>query len=194
MSESEDAAQPLNTAPQAPSASAASASEDLAARYYDQLLRLKAEFENYRKRVEKEKAELLRWSHSMLIGEFLPIYDALDKACQNMEEDPAAIPAPEGDPHLAGELSRGLTLVFKEIEKIFESQQVAVMEVLKKPFDPKLHDIVGVIRRDDVAEDIILEEVQKGFLLEGKLLRPAKVRISKKPEKADPGSPGAAEQ
>ncbi|MBI4247970.1 MAG: nucleotide exchange factor GrpE [Elusimicrobia bacterium] len=189
MSESEDAAQPVEAAPQAPSPSA---TEDLAARYYDQLLRLKAEFENYRKRVDREKADLLRWSHSILIGEFLPIYDALDKACQNIEENWDAVPAPERGGH--PELSRGLTLVFKEIGKIFETQKVAVMEVLNKPFDPKLHDIVGVIRREDVNEDIVLEVVQKGFLLEGRLLRPAKVRISKKPEKPGPGSPGAAER
>jgi len=151
------------------------AKERLAQTYFDQLLRLKAEFENFRKRVDRDKPELVRLGKSEILLKLLPLYDVLKAAHEGIARQ-------GGD--AAGPLAHGMELIFKEFGKFFASEGVTVMESFGKPYDPREHDVVGTVDRPDLEEGTVVEVLQAGFLMDGRVLRHAKVRISKKPAQA----------
>ena len=166
-----------------PDAAAAEAARRLAAaeeeskQLLDQLIRLKAEFENYRKRVDREKPELVRLGKSALIERLLPLYDVL--AAAHLQVARAA----EGEPASSAELTRGLELIFKEFAKLFEAEGVSAMECLGKPYDFDRHEAMGQVETDDAPEGTVVEELQRGYTFGGKTLRHAKVRVAA-PKKA----------
>lgn len=162
----------------APEAPAKAADAELKSReYYDQLLRLKAEFENFRKRVEKERPDLVRYGKEEVLGRLLPLYDVLETARTAMKGSDGA-PASPAD---LKALSHGIDMIFKEFGRIFKAEGLAEIESVGKPYHHDRHDVIGTVERPDLPEDTVVEEVQKGFLLDGRVLRHAKVRISKKP-------------
>lgn len=154
--------------------------EKKAADYYDQLVRLKAEFENYRKRVEREKPELVRWGKAELLLKLIPLYDVLLHAHAHvnsiMSRDKAACSGP------TEELCKGLEITFREFSKVFESEGIKVMETIGRPYDPMLHEVMGTVESDNSQDGTVVEELQRGFTVEGKILRPARVRIAKNKE------------
>ncbi|MCX5783515.1 MAG: nucleotide exchange factor GrpE [Elusimicrobia bacterium] len=151
----------------------------LAEQYYEQMVRLKAEFENYRKRIEKEKPEFIRWGKTEMLIKLLPLYDVILKAHDQLNKIMADKAACEGP---TGELCKGLEIIFKEFSKLFESENVKSMESLGKPYDPMSHEVLGVVEGDDSNDGIVVDEIQKGFTCGDKMIRPARVRIAKKPE------------
>ena len=136
---------------------------------YDQLIRLKAEFDNYRKRTDREKPELARWARGQLLESLLPLYDVLLSAHGQVAraETPTA------------ELKRGLELIFQEFTKVFAAEGVAVIETVGKPYDFDKHEVLGAVESASHPEGTVVEELQRGYLLGGKVLRPAKVRVAK---------------
>lgn len=142
--------------------------------FYDQLLRLKAEFENYRKRVDREKPELVRYGRTQLLSRLLPLYDVLLAAHEQVVRH--AELAQDG---AAAELTRGLEMIFKEFTRLFESEGVAVIESAGKPYDFNLHEVLGQAEGTDAPSGTVVEELQRGYTLDGKTLRPAKVRVAK---------------
>jgi molecular chaperone GrpE len=142
--------------------------------YLDQLLRLKAEFENYRKRVDREKPEYLRLGRGAVLSKLLPLYDLLQKAHQDIQ---AA--------HSDAPLAKGMEGIFKEFDKIFREEGVTAMDPLNKPFDALQHEVFGTVDREDVPEGTVVDLLQNGFLLHDRVLRTAKVRIARKPKKED---------
>lgn len=138
--------------------------------YFNQLLRLKADFENFRKRVDREKPELYKLGRAELLLKFIPIYDLLGKV---HEEVQAA--------HLNTPLAQGMEGIFKEFQKIFKEEGVAVMDPAGKPFDALLHEVVGTVETDKAEEGCVVDVLQPGFMLGDKVLRTAKVRIAIKP-------------
>jgi molecular chaperone GrpE len=157
--------------------------ERLAADYWDQLLRLKAEFENFRKRTDRERPELIKTGRWDLLARLLPVYDVLLSAHQQIQAH-----------HSAGELARGMEMIFREFTRLFESEGVTVIETVGCPCDPNRHEVLGVVERDDVEEDTVVEELQRGFLVEGRVLRPARVRIARKPAHEEAPPPRVTEQ
>ncbi len=162
-------------------AQASSSSSD----YYEQLLRLKAEFENFRKRSDKEKPELIKLGRAEVVSKLLPLYDLLVHvkagidALASAPETPAA-----GQARLPGgreALAAGIAGIFKEFEKIFKEEGVRAMEPLGAPLDPMHHEALGALETDRVPEGHVAEVLQPGFLFKEKVLRPAKVRIAKSP-------------
>lgn len=147
----------------------------LAKEYYDQLLRNKAEFENYRKRVERERLSLIQYGKADLLTKFLPMYDILSSAAKHLESIHNAE---------LGNTLKGLQMIFKEFEKIFDSEGIRPMETIGKPYDPMANEILGVVDGDDKNDGLVVEELQKGFFLGDKILRPARVKIARK--KAEP--------
>ncbi len=139
--------------------------------YYDQLLRLKAEFENYRKRVDREKPEWIQLGRAALLDRLLPLYDVLSKAHEQVLKASAA--------EQSKDLVEGLELIFKEFTKIFESEGVAAIEAIGKPYHHDLHEVLGFIETNERPEGEVVEELQRGYTLHGKVLRPARVRIAK---------------
>jgi molecular chaperone GrpE len=142
--------------------------------YLDQLLRLKAEFENYRKRVDLEKPEYIRLGQALVMAKLLPLYDLLQKAHQEVL-----------DAHNDTPLAKGMDGIFKEFDKLFREEGVALMDPLNKPFDTLQHEVYGTVERDDCAEGLVVEVLQNGFLSKDRVLRTAKVRISRKPKKEE---------
>jgi molecular chaperone GrpE len=159
--------------PEAPQAAAGAAKAEAQAPaepdYYGQLLRLKAEFENYRKRVDREKPEWLKLGRAGVLAKLLPLHDLLQHAHQEVLAGHADSP-----------LAKGMDAIFREFEKIFKEEGVTRMDPDGKPFDPNYHEAFGFADKPGVGEGAVAETLQAGFLLGDKVLRTAKVRLQKK--------------
>jgi molecular chaperone GrpE len=145
--------------------------------YYEQLLCLKADFENYRKRIEKEKPELVKFGKAEMLIKLLPLYDLLMQAHLHMlklkdgtVEDPAA----------ARDIVKGLEMIFKEFSKVFEAEGIRPMDLVGKPYDPMASEIIGIDEGTHENDGLVTAEFQKGFYYGDKVLRPARVKIAKK--------------
>lgn len=152
--------------------------------YYNQLLRLQADFENYRKRVEKEKPELIKYGKADILIRLLPLYDLLLSAHNHINS------AKDGGG--SEDVLRGLEMIFKEFSKVFEAEGLRPMDPVGKPYDPMASEILGVVEGTDENDGLVTEELQKGFYYGEKILRPARVKIAKK--KAEPAPQPEPEQ
>ncbi|MBW2980366.1 nucleotide exchange factor GrpE [Candidatus Woesearchaeota archaeon] len=131
------------------------------------LQRLQAEFENYKKRVDKEKAEFVKYSKHELIAKLLPILDSFKLAIKNGKNNP--------------DFFKGIELIFSQFYSALEAEGLRPIEALGKKFDPYKHEVL-MQETSDKEEDIVLEELQKGYMLNDKVLRHSKVKVSKKKE------------
>lgn len=136
---------------------------------HDRLLRASAEFENYKKRSARDMADFRKYANETLIKEMLPVVDNLERALDSAGQD-----QPESK-----SVAEGVQLTLAEIHKIFEKFQVKQIESLGKTFDPGFHQAVMVEKTDKQPENTVLKELQKGYLMHDKLIRPAMVIVSK---------------
>jgi molecular chaperone GrpE len=136
----------------------------------DKYLRLYAEFENYKRRINKDKEELLRYGNEALIYELLPVIDNLEMALQHASDEEAS-----------SGLVQGVEVTLKELMKALEKFGLSPIEADGKPFDPSVHHAMSQVVREDVNEEIVVEEFRKGYILKEKVLRPSLVAVSKKP-------------
>ncbi len=136
--------------------------------YYDKWLKVHAEFENTRKRMEKEKTEHMKFANEDIIFQLFPIVDNFDMALGAMEkaEDKEAV-------------MDGIRLVQKEFHRILDENGVEKIKTEGERFDPNVHEAVSVVETDDEPDGLILEEVRSGYMLNKRLLRPAQVRVAK---------------
>lgn len=134
----------------------------------DKYLRLYAEFENYKKRVTKDKEDLVKYGYENLLYDLLPVIDNLDMALQHASND------------VSSGLVQGVEITLKELRKTLEKFGLAPIEAIGKPFDPLVHHAMTQVERDDVDEKTIVEEYRKGYRLRDKVLRPSLVAVSKK--------------
>jgi len=135
----------------------------------DKYLRLYAEFENYKKRVNKDKEELVRYDNESLLYELLPVIDNLEMALRHASNN------------VSSGLVQGVEITLKELQKTLEKFGLVAIEANGKPFDPLVHHAMTQIERDDIDEKIVVEEFRKGYMLRDKVLRPSLVAVSKKP-------------
>ncbi|MFA6433397.1 MAG: nucleotide exchange factor GrpE [Elusimicrobiales bacterium] len=160
--------------------------------YYSQLLCLKADFENYRKRVEKEKPELVKFGKAEMLIKLLPLYDLLMQAHLHIVKlkDGAG-----DDPAPARDIVKGLEMIFKEFSRVFEAEGIRPMEVVGKPYDPMGSEIIGTDEGTEENDGLVTAEFQKGFYYGDKVLRPARVKIAKKkvPAPEEPKANGMKE-
>jgi molecular chaperone GrpE len=145
-------------------------------RLQDRLLRLQAEFENYKRRMAREKVEFVKFANEELLLEFLPILDNLERAVSAARAEAASTP-----------LLEGIEMVVRLFRSTLEKFGVEPIEALGQPFDPGLHQAVAQVESRDGQENLVVEEIQRGYRLEGRVLRAAMVRISR----AASGPPGA---
>jgi|TARA_B100001964_G_C14151266_1_gene562155 molecular chaperone GrpE len=131
------------------------------------LQRTQAEFENYRKRVDKEKGEFVKYAKAELIQKLLSIIDTFEIALKNTNDKEKFV--------------KGMEIVYVQLFSILESEGVRPIEALGKKFDPYLHEVM-LKEKSDKDENIVLEELQKGYMLNGKVLRHSKVKINEKIE------------
>jgi molecular chaperone GrpE len=134
----------------------------------DKYLRLYAEFENYKKRVNKDKEELVKYGNENILYDLLPVIDNLEMALQHASND------------VSSGLVQGVEITLKELRKALEKFGLTPIEALGRAFDPLVHHAMTQVERDDVAEKTITEEYRKGYRLRDKVLRPSLVAVSKK--------------
>jgi molecular chaperone GrpE len=137
---------------------------------HDRLLRLAAEFENYKKRSVREMNDFRKFANENFVKAMLPVVDNLDRAIESSSNDK----------HANTSVVEGVTMTLKEILKVFEEFSVKPFESLGKTFDPSLHQAVMQQEAETYPENTVLKELQKGYMIHDRLLRPAMVVVSKK--------------
>ena len=130
----------------------------------DRLARLQAEFENARKRAEREKADFRDHVTGSVVELFLPVLDNFELALKS-----------DGS---AEQLRSGVSLIVKQMEEILAKLQVNAIPALGEEFDPRVHEALGAVERDDVPDQHVAEEIRRGYKIREKLLRPALVRVA----------------
>lgn len=136
---------------------------------HDKYLRICADFENYKKRNIKEQMEFAKYANEKILRELLPVIDNLDRAILHSKETR----------DFKG-LIEGVELTYKQFLDSLGRFGVKVVQSIGEPFDPSKHQAMGQIESDKYEENIVIEELQKGYLLEDRILRPALVNISRK--------------
>jgi molecular chaperone GrpE len=136
----------------------------------DTFLREKAELENFKKRLTKEKEDFVQFANERLLKELVQIEDNLERA---MEAPNATLES----------LKEGVDMIQKQFGTFLKNQKVEAIEALEKPFDPNLHEVLNQQESDEHKENTVIQEYSKGYTLNGRILRSAKVVISKKPAK-----------
>ncbi|MBF0456987.1 MAG: nucleotide exchange factor GrpE [Nitrospirae bacterium] len=134
----------------------------------DKYMRLYAEFDNYRKRIQKEKDEIYKYGTETLISSLLVVKDNLDAALSHVP--PGAVDA----------LAQGVDLTLKELKKILVSNGVVEVESKGKAFDPAYHHAMAEVERDDLEDKTVVEEFRKGYVFKDRLIRAALVSVSRK--------------
>lgn len=145
------------------------AAQKEAADYYDRLLRLSAEFENYKKRSSRELADFRKFANELIIKDLLGVIDNLERALASAADQ-------EGN---ADSIAEGVELTLKEIFKILEKNGVTPIAAEGEAFDPTYHQAVMQQETADHPPNTVVQELQKGYLLHNRLLRPSMVAVSK---------------
>ncbi len=138
-------------------------------RLQDRLVRLQAEFENYKKRMAREKADFLKFATEGLLLEFLPILDNLERAVASAQ--------PEAANHVA--MVEGIEMIVRLFRASLEKAGVKPMDAVGHVFDPSRHLAVAQVDSPGGQDNVVVEEIQKGYLLEGRVLRAAMVKVSR---------------
>ena len=141
--------------------------------YYEKYVRLSADFENFRKRTEREKAAFLAYGKKDFVEKLLPAYEVLLRQEKNLEKTDA-----QSTENLVG----GIKMVLGELTKAFKNEGVEKMDVVGKPYDPQTAEAIAVIPAGPEQDGVVLEEVQMGFMMDDKVLRPARVVVGKAQE------------
>jgi len=168
------------------------AAEEKQPDYYTQLLVLKADFENYRKRIEKERPELIKFGKADILLTLLPLYDMLMQAHLHIAKLHAG--GTEGHGGQTQDIVKGLEMIFKEFTKVFESEGIRPMDVVGKPYDPMAAEIIGIEEGTQENDGLVTAEFQKGFYYGDKILRPARVKIAKVKAVQAPDAPAEEEK
>ena len=141
----------------------------LADSYYDQLLRLKAEFDNYRKRIEKEREELVKFGKEELVVKLLDILDSFQLALDSTKDEK----------NEAKSIKEGVELIHKQFKEVLEKEGLRKLEVQGEKFDPNLHYAVEYQESDEHKDNEILKEIRPGYLFHNRVIRPAMVVVAR---------------
>ena len=136
---------------------------------YDRLLRKQAEFDNYKKRIDREKAEFAQFASSELMKELLTAVDSFELALRNAASE-------KGSENML----RGFELIHKQLQDTLARFGLKAVEAKGQKFDPNFHQAVATQPTNEVEENTVIEEMRKGYLLNGRLLRPAMVSVAVK--------------
>ncbi len=129
-----------------------------------------ADFSNYRRRTDEERATVSQFSNAMLITKLLEVLDDFDRALEN-------VPADAHDPWI-----EGVKLVERKLRSVLESEGVTPIEAVGKPFDPNLHEAVAHEETTEYPDNTVIGEVQRGYRLHDRVLRPSLVRVANNPK------------
>lgn len=137
--------------------------------FKDKYLRVQAELDNTRKRSIKEKEEYVRFANEDILSDILYVVDNFDRALQHMSSA-----------EKVESILEGVKMIQKQFHLLLEQKGVIKIEAAGKKFDPALHEAVERVETEEDKDGVIIEEVQAGYLLNGRLLRPAVVKVGKK--------------
>ncbi|HLJ26171.1 MAG TPA: nucleotide exchange factor GrpE [Candidatus Angelobacter sp.] len=133
---------------------------------FDRLARLQAEFDNYRKRASKENADFRDFAVADAARSLLPVIDSFTLALKNAQANPE-------------DFKKGVELIHKQLQEAVQKMGVQRIPAEGQPFDPRLHEAIEVVESNKVADNHVLEELQPGYKIKDRLLRPAMVRVAK---------------
>jgi len=143
----------------------------------EEKIRVLAEMENLRKRFDREKIDSIKYGSVNFARDILSPGDNLERALSAINQE-------EEHPQSIKNLIEGLLMVKKELSTALEKNGITKIESLDKKFDPNLHQAMMEIENSDLDEGIVVQEIQTGYMMHDRLLRPAMVGVSKKPQKA----------
>lgn len=141
----------------------------------DRMLRMTAEFDNYKKRMTREAEEFRKYSNEVLIKQLLTVVDNLERAIESSKSDDISI----------NSIAEGVQMTHKEILTILEKFNVTPIECVENPFDPEFHQAVSQEETDEYPENIVIRELMKGYMLHERLMRPSMVVVSKAMAKSE---------
>jgi molecular chaperone GrpE len=144
---------------------------------YDKFLRSQAEFENFKKRMEREKCEYFRYALERLIKDLLPVFDHFELAINSAEES-----------RDFDSFSKGIQLIYKQLKDILAKEGLTYQCSIGKKFDPCKHEAMMHIESGKHEPNVVVEEHKKGYFLNDRLIRPAMVTVAKKPESKKPSN------
>lgn len=135
--------------------------------YYARLLRLQAEFDNYRKRTIKEKEDISKYAAERLVCAILPVLDNFERAIDSAQtsQDVAAY-------------AQGVEMIYRQLHDVLAKEGLAAIEALGQAFDPNIHEAILAVESVEYSENTVVEEVQKGYYLKDRVLRPSMVKVS----------------
>lgn len=130
----------------------------------DRLARMQAEFENARRRAEREKVEFRDHVTGSVVEQFLPVLDNFELALKSTGS--------------VEQLRSGVSLIMKQMEETLQKMQVSAIPAVGESFDPRVHEALGAVERNDVPDQHVAEEIRRGYKIRERLLRPALVRVA----------------
>ena len=145
----------------------------------DEMLRMHAETDNLRKRLQKEKQDSVHFANERLIKQLIPIFENLDRALK----------APDTN---VESLKEGVQLTSDQVLALFKKENVEPISAVGETFDPSVHEVLSQMESHDHDENTVIEEYSKGYLMNGRVLLPSKVVTSKKPAKTEPDDKDSA--
>lgn len=137
----------------------------------ERLARLQAEFENARKRAERERAEYREFVTGQVVEQFLPVLDNFELALKSKGSEK--------------QLRSGVELIVKQMQEVLQKMQVSSVPSVGEAFDPRIHEAMGTVERNDVPDQHVAEEVRRGYRIRERLLRPALVRVAHNAKQVD---------
>jgi len=140
---------------------------DRAEDYLNRLKYLQADFENFQKRANREMLELVKYGNERLIVKLLNVVDDLERAIKSGKET-----------NSKEALMDGVELILKELKEILRKEGLEEINAIGKSFDPNLHEAVAHVQTKDHPDNTVIEEIRKGYLLNGRLIRPSIVKVA----------------
>lgn len=141
--------------------------KELAEENEKRYLRTQADFDNFRRRTQKEKEDLAKYATTKLITELVPVIDNFERAMASADAN-ADVES----------LIKGINMIFRQLDGVLQAEGLTVMKTVGEPFNPEFHQAVMQVESDEYEEGIVVEELQKGYMIKDKVLRPAMVKVS----------------
>ncbi|MBW2367245.1 MAG: nucleotide exchange factor GrpE [Deltaproteobacteria bacterium] len=139
-----------------------------ASQNYDRLLRVSAEFENYKKRAVRDSQELRKYANEEFVKLMLPVVDNLERAIESADDSAGS----------NASLLEGVKLTLTELLKMFDRFYIKAIDAIDQPFDPMFHQAIMQEGSDEKPENTVIREMQKGYLMHDRLIRPSMVVVS----------------
>jgi molecular chaperone GrpE len=141
--------------------------ENEAAKYKELWLRALADYDNFKKRTQKEMERIQLYAGEQLIKDIIPVLDNLERAIDSLEDKNSAI-------------YEGIKLIYNQIKGVLNKYGVEEIEAEGKPFDPQLHEAIMTVETDEYESDTVVEVLRKGYTYHSKVIRPSLVKVAKK--------------